>query len=74
MLFFLRFVFAHGLLSYHEWPRSQTVGLMALQSELRLLVEQVKPILHIPALFSSELQQQQWQGFEDVSLITLFVL
>lgn len=56
MLFFLRFVFAHGLLSYHEWPRSQTVGLMALQSELRLLVEQVKPILHIPALFSSELQ------------------
>lgn len=35
---------------------ARPVGLMALQSELRLLVEQVKPILHIPALFSSELQ------------------
>lgn len=34
----------------------KTVWLMALQSELRLLAEQVNPILHILALFSGELQ------------------
>lgn len=56
MLFFLRFVFAHGLLSCCEWPRSQTRLFGSLQSELRLLAEQVNPILHILALFSGELQ------------------
>jgi len=34
----------------------KAVWLMALQSELRLLAEQVNPILHILALFSGELQ------------------